>query len=368
MTTKKPRVVMLANAGHKPLDTRIFQKEARSLQMAGCEVVLIIPHSENFQKNGIEILAVPLPRKGWQQLVICPWKILTLALKQPKGSVFHLHDSELLPVGLVLKVTGRKVIYDAHEDTPLQISYQHWIPQWVKRPYAWFYFILEKLGGWWFDAIIVAEPVIARYFAERKVTLLRNFPIRSSFQQEKTYADRENKVVYVGLLSKPRGVVEMLEAHRLASEKLSVEFVLGGKFAPASLEQELLSKYKVRYNHWLPYDEMIAVLYCSKIGIIVPHPIERYKTNYPVKLFEYMAAGMPVIASREGESARFVSEADAGILVDPLDPGEIAQAIITLINDPRKASEMGRRGRQLIFEKYNWEKESEKLIQLYNSL
>ena len=128
MTDAKLRVVMLANAGHKPLDTRIFHKEAISLGRAGHQVVLIIPSTESLVQNGVEIIAVPLPRKGWEQLIRCPWKIFREALKQPPQSVFHLHDSELLMVGLALRFTGRKVIYDAHEDTPLQISYQHWIP------------------------------------------------------------------------------------------------------------------------------------------------------------------------------------------------------------------------------------------------
>lgn len=368
MTAGKPRVVMLANAGHKPLDTRIFHKEARYLQAAGWDVYLIIPHHEDFTRDSIQIISVPLPLKGWEQLIKCPWNILRKSLSQPKDSIFHLHDSELLKVGLMLKLLGRKVIYDAHEDTPLQISYQHWIPWPVKKPYAWMYRVLEKMAGWWFDAVIVAEPVIAKYFPARKVTLIRNFPIVASFQREVNHKDRQNNLVYVGLLSKARGVEEMLEGHRRAYEKIPVDFVLGGKFAPAALEQELLGKYKVHYRSWLPYDEMIDALYSSKVGIIVPHPIERYKTNYPVKLFEYMAAGLPVIASKEGESAAFVRESDAGILVDPLNVDEIAGAIVTLISDPSSAEAMGKRGRQLIFEKYNWEKESEKLLTLYRSL
>ncbi len=366
--TARPRVVMLANAGHKPLDTRIFHKEARSLQAAGREVTLIIPHDQDFAKDGINIISVPLPKKGWEQLIKCPWNILLKSLAQPRDSVFHLHDSELLKVGLILKLLGRKVIYDAHEDTPLQISYQHWIPWLAKKPYAWIYYVLEKMAGWWFDAIIVAEPVIAKYFPPAKVTLLRNFPIAASFDHERNYQDRQRSLVYVGLLSKARGLVEMLEGHKRAAEKVSVDFVLGGKFAPASLEKELLVKYQVNYRFWLPYDEMIETLYASSIGIIVPHPIERYKTNYPVKLFEYMAAGLPVIASREGESAEFVRESDGGILVDPLNVDEIAGAIVALVNDPAKAEAMGKRGRQLIFEKYNWEKESEKLLTLYSTL
>ena len=358
----------MANAGHKPWDTRIFHKEAKSLQQAGYDVVLIIPHTTDYEQDHIRIVSVPLPKKGWEQLVKCPWKILRKALSQPGDAIFQLHDSELLLTGMALKLFGRKVIYDAHEDTPLQISYQHWIPEWIKPFYAGFYRLLEKIAGWWFDAIVVAEPVIAKYFPARKVTLVRNFPIADSFRQEPRQEDRKDYLVYVGLLSKARGVVEMLEGHHLASVKVKVEFVLGGKFAPASLEQELLTRYKVQYRSWLPYEEMIEVLFSSKIGIIVPHPIERYKTNYPVKLFEYMAAGLPVIVAREGESANFVREASAGILVNPLDPEEIGEAIVTLMDDAVMAKEMGLRGRQMIFAKYNWEKESEKLLRVYQRL
>ncbi len=368
VTPPKKRVVMLANAGHKPQDTRIFHKEARSLQQAGHEVVLIIPHQHDFTADGIQVIAVPLPVKGWEQLVKCPWKIFLKAKQQPIDSIFHLHDSELLAVGLLLRMIGRKVIYDAHEDTPLQISYQHWIPGLLKKPYAWFYRFLEWLAGRFFNGIIVAEPVIAKYFPAHKVILIRNFPIAGSFTRNVPYQQRDNSIVYVGLLSRPRGVVEMFEGYRLAAEKVDIHFVAGGKFAPASLEKELLPKYKINYRSWLPYDDMINALYASKIGIIVPHPIERYKTNYPVKLFEYMAAGLPVIASREGESATFVREADTGILVDPLNPAAIADAIVMLLNDPAGASAMGGRGRQLILEKYSWEKESVKLLNLYNSL
>ncbi len=73
--------------------------------------------------------------------------------------------------GVFLKLFGRTVVYDAHEDTPLQISYQHWLPRFAKKPYAVFYYWLEKLCGKWFDAIIVAEPVIAKYFPPHKTSL-----------------------------------------------------------------------------------------------------------------------------------------------------------------------------------------------------
>jgi len=267
-----------------------------------------------------------------------------------------------------LRCSGRKVIYDAHEDTPLQIDYQHWIPAVVKPVYKLFYRLLEKIAGWCFDAIIVAEPVIARYFPSSKVTLVRNFPRVDSFMQQVNYEDRDGSLLYVGLLSKPRGVVEMLEGHQIASQKINIPFILGGKFAPASLEREMLEKYKVDYRGWLPYESMIKTLYTSSIGIIVPHPIERYKTNYPVKLFEYMATGMPVIVSAEGESASFVREADCGVLVNPGDPQQIADAIVKLSTEKTLAAEMGARGRRLIVDVYNWESEAMKLIGLHEQI
>ena len=361
------RIIMLANAGHKAFDTRIFQKEAQSLARHGFDVSIIIPHDCDEKKAGVSILSVPIYRKGWKKLVRSPWLVYKRALAQPKNSWFHLHDSELLWIGVLLKIRGRKVIYDAHEDTPLQIMYQHWIPRWLKKPYSFFYFLLEKICGYAFDKIIVAEPVIAKYFAPSKTTLIRNFPIAASFKDFPLvdYSNRNRSLVYVGLISKARGIVQMAEGAKLAMLQTPFQFIAGGEFSPASLQPEIVNNYPVDFISWVQYDKLIPLLLNSKIGIIVPNPLERYKTNYPVKLFEYMAAGLPVIASIYGEVAEFVRTSDAGILVDPMNPVEIADAITWLLEHPKEAEAMGLRGRKNILEKWNWEEESKTLVELY---
>jgi glycosyltransferase involved in cell wall biosynthesis len=359
-------IIMLAN-GHPPFDTRIFVKEARTLVAAGYTVSIILPHKSSESRDGVSILAVAPSKNGFHKLFISPWNILLSAMRQPSHAIFHIHDSDILMVGVILRLFSRKVIYDAHEDTPLQISYQHWIPAILKKPYAWFYFLLEKLCGQMFNAIIVAEPVIAKYFPPDKAFLIRNFPIVTSFRnyQPAPYHQRARRLVYVGTLSKVRGLMEMLDGAKLARTKIDFEFTLGGKFAPYQLESEVLSKYTVDYRSWLSYEELVTLLFTSQIGIIIPNPIDRYKTNYPVKLFEFMAAGLPVIASREGESAAFVTESNCGILVDPLNVEEIASAIEWLLTHPEEAEAMGRRGQQLIFSKYNWEEEANTLLRVY---
>jgi glycosyltransferase involved in cell wall biosynthesis len=362
-------VVMLAN-GHPTYDTRIFVKEAVTLKNAGYEVCIILPAPESTTRENIRIIALPNPSTGWKKLVLNPWNVLKAALRQPKGSVFVMHDSTILLVGVVLKVCGRKVIYDAHEDTPLQISYQHWLPPLTKKIYAWGYYLLEKFCGWIFNYIIVAEPVISKYFPKRKTALIRNFPIAHSFRAHPpvSYRTREKRLVNVGTLSEVRGVLEMAKSALAARKHVDFEFVLGGSFSPASLREKVLPHYPVNFLGWVSYDELVHLLFHSQVGIIITHPVERYKTNYPVKLFEFMAAGLPVIASKDTEAAKFVQEANCGILVDPLNVEEISAAIVWLFSNPGESEAMGLRGQRLIFDKYNWEKESEMLLEVIGKL
>jgi glycosyltransferase involved in cell wall biosynthesis len=178
------------------------------------------------------------------------------------------------------------------------------------------------------------------------------------------YYNRSISVLCVGLLSKVRGIMELAESAKMVREKTKARFVFAGSFAPASLGQEVKSRYGefIEILSWVDYVRYLELLQESKIGISIPHPIERYKTNYPTKLFEYMAAGLPVVSSSIGESSAFVNEKNCGLLVDPLNVDEISKAIIWLLDNPEKAKAMGERGRQLVFEKYNWENEVEVLI------
>jgi len=365
---KRP-VVMLAN-GHSPFDTRIFVKQARTLSAAGYKVSIIVPHQRDELREGVAIISTPLRRAGFGKLFLNPITIFRKAFNQPNDSIFCIHDSDILFVGLLLKVFGRTVIYDAHEDTPLQISYQHWIPNVLRKPYAALYFLIEKVCGLFFDAIIVAEPVIAKYFPPSKTSLVRNFPFAKDFERidVKPFRERKNAIVYVGTLSRVRGLFEMLNAARIAEGKCDFEFVLGGNFAPASLEADVIANYKVTYLKWVNYEALVTLLADCKLGLILPNPVKRYKTNYPVKMFEYMAAGVPVLGSREGESAKFVHDAACGILVNPLDIQEIAEAIVNVLANEAKAEQMGLNGRRAVMEYLNWENESKVLLTLYHKL
>ena len=362
-------VVKLATSNHPPLDTRIFHKEAKTLADAGYSVSFVVPRRHTRQTetvDGIALVPVRYPKNGGEKLLITPLLVLRQALRFSRRAVIHIHDSELLFVGLVLRALGRRVIYDAHEDTPLQISYQHWIPAWFKPVYRSLYVALEKMAGRWFHHIIVAEPVIQRYFPRDKTTLLRNFPVIAPFQTASQHPPpRLNQVLYVGSITEVRGFREMVTACEQAYLEVPFTFVLAGGFHPASLQKEIEDTKSARFVGWLALEEVIALNFESKVGLIVTHPLERYQTNYPVKLFEYWAAGLPVVASEYGETAAFVKQCQGGILVNPLDSEAIAEAIVYLLTHEAEAQAMGQRGQQMVFTQYNWEAERQKLLALY---
>jgi glycosyltransferase involved in cell wall biosynthesis len=103
-------------------------------------------------------------------------------------------------------------------------------------------------------------------------------------------------------------------------------------------------------------------------GVVTLHPVRNYVDCQPVKMFEYMAAGIPVIASRFPFWLDIVEGNDCGVCVDPFDPAAIAAAIDHFVTHPELAMRMGENGRRAVLEKYNWQPESRKLIDFYEHL
>ena len=181
----------------------------------------------------------------------------------------------------------------------------------------------------------------------------------------------EKVLVYVGGISKLRGAVEMVQALEYLEHVEDIRLDLIGRFEPSSLERELqaLPGYRrVRYLGWLQPKDIYKHLQTADIGLVCLHPDPRYVVGWPVKLFEYMAAGLPVIASNFPLWREIVEGNRCGICVDPLNPKEIAGAIEYLITHPEETRRMGENGRRAVEEKYNWENEGKKLLKLYEEL
>ena len=179
---------------------------------------------------------------------------------------------------------------------------------------------------------------------------------------------KQNEVCYVGSLSEVRGIYELVESFNYLD---SVKLNLGGSFNNSNFEQKtksLKSWSKVNALGFLDRDEIKHVYSKSKIGIVTLHPIVNYVDALPVKLFEYMASGLPVVASNIPLWKKIIEENKCGFCVNPLNPEEIANTIDRMIKNPSQLKELAANGRKAILLKYNWSFEESKLINLYANL
>ncbi len=175
----------------------------------------------------------------------------------------------------------------------------------------------------------------------------------------------------MGGITAIRGIKEMVKAVELIPAEWGVRLILAGKFSPPALEDDVSAMAgwsNVEYIGWQSRDEVADLLSKARIGLVLLHPTLNYMDAYPIKLFEYMAAGIPVVASDFPLWRKIVSDIGCGLLVDPLDPQAIADAVRWLLAHPVEAELMGKRGQDAVINKYNWNTESRKLLGVYQSL
>lgn len=366
--------ICILSTVHSPFDVRIFHKEARSLAAAGYRVTIIAPYSGNKDKDieGIEVRTISPPRSRRQRMTETIWRVCRAALSE-RAQVYHFHDPELIPVGILLKLLGKRVVYDVHEDLPRDILDKPWIPEGLRGIIAKASRLAELGGTFIFDAVVAATPIIARRFPGGKTYSIQNFPLHDEVinSPSENYDERDPLAVYVGGISADRGAREMVRAVSLVPESLGVRFVLIGSFDPPTLESELRNLpgwSRTEFLGWQSRCSVAATLAKSRIGLVLYHPIANHTESQPNKLFEYMSHRIPVVASDFPHWREIVRGADCGLLVNPLDVRAISEATRWLLEHPREAEAMGRRGGEAVETLYNWRTQARILTELYARL
>lgn len=359
---------------HPVSDVRIFHKECKTLSLNHYEVVLIAPSGHDSMVDNIKIKAVKTYKTRWERITKTTWELLLASLRVD-AHVYHFHDPELIPVGILLKLIGKKVIYDVHEDYPHSIkgNDREWMPNLFRVPVASLVAIAERFGAKFFSGIVAATPTIAANFPLSKTVIVQNFPITEVFilKNDLPYKSRPHYLVYTGAISPLRGCRELIETMAILNPKINAKLKLAGRFDPGEKELEMRNMpgwEKVDFLGWQPNEKVAELMGQCRVGLVTLHPTESYLKSYPLKLFEYMCAGIPVVASDFPLWREIIEGADCGLLVDPLDPVKIAEAIKWLLENPDEAEAMGRRGKQAVEEKYNWDIEKKKLLTFYESL
>lgn len=364
-------VCMLTSA-HQATEDRILAKECQSLVRAGYKVSIIAPHPKDEIISGIPIKALPQSTGRASRISRTLWRLYVEAIRQG-ADIYHLHDPELILVGILLRMRGKSVFYDVREDLPADILDKYWIRPWLRVSIAKAAAATEFLAGRLFDGIVAATPHIASRFPRARTMAIQNFPIldERDVPTPVPYRGRPPLVLYFGGITAIRGVREMVDGMALFPEGYPARLAMAGCFAPAELETELRHRAgwsRVDFVGWQERPGLLDLLSQARVGVVPYLPAANHTDCQPIKLFEFMRAGLPVVASNLPRLAEIVTSADCGLVVDATKPQEIGKAIQWLLEHPTEAQLMGARGRKAVLEFYNWHCQAQDLIELYRRI
>ncbi|MCV0349059.1 MAG: glycosyltransferase family 4 protein [Nitratireductor sp.] len=354
---------------HPRRDTRIFWKQCKSLAAHGHDVSLVVADGLGPEVHGDIRIHDVGASSGRVSRVLGSARQVIRRASELDCDVYHLHDPELLPFSLGLRRRG-KVVYDAHEDLPDQILDKPYINSSLRKPLAATTRVTLELLCRRMNGVIAATPHIAGKLKNAGIEAVdvNNFPIIEEFRGPDGDAAQKAAISYVGSISRTRGAIEIVRAFELTGSAAVLN--IAGHF-PDDIRSEaagLPGWERVNLLGFLDRCEIESLLARSLAGLVTLHPTPSYQRSLPVKMFEYMAAGIPVIASNFPLWREIMDANDCGICVDPLSPDQIAGAIDRLAGAPDEARRLGANGRKAVEELYNWKREEKKLLGLYETL
>lgn len=366
---------------HLANDKRVFDKESISLVNAGFAVWHLCPGA--FEKTeilrGVNVVTYTR-EKGIKNRLR---HLLTLYRKALNidADVYHCNEVDSWSIGVALKVLhGKRCVFDVHEHYPSTFA-QSRFPPLLQPIIAACVRLIFCILTPFTDRFVLAKNSVAAdfYTVDAKKILVRNFTQLAALKFSDSPAAEVEKhsytLVHLGLFSKMRGWPQVLDA--LARMRhTNVNLLVIGEVNDGSLREfedrvTLLGlKERVKVLEWMPFEQAFSYLLNADIGIIAFQPgITNHVYAMPHKMFDYMAAGLAVALPEFAvEVAPIITDSKCGVLIDPSNPQDMADKLDVLINSPKIMREMGRRGKEAVRDRYNWETEAVRLIAMYREL
>lgn len=368
--------VNVLSTGHTALDHRLFDKEGRSLAAAGLQVRIIADHPAAETRDGVEF--VPLPKRGGRltRFLIAPWRAFRAARKRP-APIVHIHDVELLQICPLLKFLGQPVIvYDVHEDFANLMLRREWIPKPIRKLVGKILVTAERELSAAVDGIVSVTQSLTDKFPHHHRVALYNLPskafIAAAGKDALPPSQRPLDIMHLGVLSDERMEFLATVLDGVLSQRPETRFRIVGPL-PRQVEW-LRNRFDIPgadIRGKVPYAEVGGLVRECKLGINV-HPIlyPHLLVAVPVKVLEYMACGCGVVTSWLPELDALLADdtkADMSVLRD-VGPDAYAAAACDWLADLPRLDDAAARLQAAANERYNWEREAEKLPPFYRAL
>lgn len=368
--------VVVLTTVHPRDDNRVFHKEIPAIcSIPGSVVTAVVADGLGDEVRGAyNVVDLGSSNGRMSRFISGNWRAFS-RVRKLSPDVVHFHDPELMFLGMLFSILGINVVFDVHENVPEDIKDKYWIPAWLRGPVSVSYILVESICVRFFAAVVGATPDICQRYRTGSTVLLQNLPRLEEFaigtDDRSEVIAKDISVAYVGAITRIRGVDNIIKSLSLLGDDQSVRFKLAGFFQEEGHQKDLeeLPEWKdVDFVGKVSREEVGPFLASAKAGLVTFLPANNHINAQPNKLFEYMAAGIPVIASDFPLWRKLIERYDCGYLVDPESPESIAEAIRAVQKNPEVAKSKGLNGRNAIWSELNWEVESSRLVDLYKEL
>jgi glycosyltransferase involved in cell wall biosynthesis len=383
---------------HNLYDDRIYWKESLSLKNHGYEVyhIAVGPENKEFlSEHGIKLILVRRIKYFNNNFIdklyynLIPGKnvykkILQIAANL-KADVYHLHDLQLNRIGRRLKSLRHKpkVIYDVHEPFPPSIRYSYAtniLERIFKILHSVYVYHWELRCSKMYDFIITTEENVCdkfkNYIGINKVDIIYNYTDLNLKYQNIPFINREYDAIYCGGITAIRGIFQIIETARIAKMKSrNLKFLILGPVLDRNLKSKIISlidEYQfsesIILKDRVPYGEVATFYNKCKIGlaIFLDNPLNQI--ILPIKTFEYMAFGLPIVCSNFGHLLKYTTGNNTGIAVNPQNPEEIYNAIVKILDNKSVYEKYKNNSLKASKEKYYWSLMDRKLNDIYSRI
>ena len=360
-------------------DEVLTYRHDKALKAAGWNTIYVVNDYETeTEKEGLKIVSTGNnQRKGYlSRIFVAPFQSYKV-LKKIDADVYQTWCLENMLVCMLLKWNGKKIVFQLREEHPYLYMLKMDKPLWQRKMVVSILLVLMKFFLRRFDFVLATgddEGEILKELGVKKYRIQGNFPfVNWNFKLSlEDYLKREDRIIYFGSIYGISCQEHLLKA---LEKTQKIKYLLAGKFRGNEDYHQELMKYpkweNVEFVDGFAPSELNDMMGRSTMSNVLR---DFSKTHYHngnigiIKIFESMEAGLPLICSDVPVYRRIWEEYKFGMLVDPTNPDQIADAINYLIENKEEAYKMGQEGRRAVIEKYNCDVVSKEYAEIINSL